>query len=203
MARNNGSEFEQSFAGLMKRRLGVRHTKLNQKFKGKVAVDPFECDIRGEAYSPVLDVIKHAAVVVFVFGMAMMVTPWFWPDAPVVRSLQRVIDGAATAISPALAGHFGLLALATVAWVVGVLATTYTRKEIWVECRDRKAPVTRNDVFTLHGRVDDVRGAPEKECDPQEIWFASRSRFTQDAVNFAKERRIRCFFVTGDQIQEL
>ncbi len=205
MARNDGREFERSFAQAMQRQLKVDKTEVNQKVRGEQAVDAFECDIHGMVYSPFADVMKHAGLLLFLGGLGMTAAALFMPELEDLRPAQQTIENAAASLSPHLAGY-GLMTtyvLAVVAGLAALWAAFRTHQHIWVECKDRKTPVNRSDIFKLRCTIEKVRAEATNTWAPHDVWFASTVRFTQDALTFAKESRIRCFLVSGTQIQEL
>lgn len=203
--RNDGKAFERRFAGLMRERLRVRRTRLRVQVKGKVGSRPHECDVHGEAYSPIWDVISYLGIAVGLLAVACVVQSWF-PDEAArlgvasvwLTRLSSAIEARATIIHPGVAKYAAAI-LGIGCSLLASHAKDRVERHIWTECKDRRSTIKRKDITDLASTVANVRaedsGAP---WTPDEVWFASTSKFDQDALAFARELRIRCLHVTGD-----
>lgn len=140
-----GQAFEKKVATWARKKFKLGEVERNCRFKGKIAVRPFEIDI---------------------------------------------------------------VALKTVSGLVGTVTEVF-----WIECKDRKATIKRTDIFKFWGSAIDV-----KKMVPAITWsglskeqvkmswgyliFVSNSAFDVDAINFAKEHKIACYYYDGKTFQE-
>jgi hypothetical protein len=76
-------------------------------------------------------------------------------------------------------------------------------RHVWVECKDRKSSTKRADIMKLTSSVADVRQNDRAPWKPDEVWFASSSRYDQDAIAIAKEHGVRCFQLQHDSFVEV
>lgn len=195
MARNTGKDFESAFANWMRRRFGFS-CELREQVKGRVAVRGWECDIHGVQHSELWRWTGWAAVAALVLGVAST----FFPDllGDVRGSYEDAGHQVEQIIGPSVKGLgvliVGLLVLA-VAWVGAKRA----RRHVWVECKSGKATIKRTDIIKLTEAAEDVRAFEGAPWRPDELWFATRSDYDADALNFAKERGVRCFRATGGE----
>ena len=82
---------------------------------------------------------------------------------------------------------------------------------IWIECKDRTASIKRVDIFKLLSSAKDVKKAVggvsllEKQSEAQwdYLVFVSTSKFDADAINFAKENNMACYFYDGRAFQQI
>lgn len=204
-SRNDGKAFERRFAALMRDRLGVRRTRLRVQVKGKVGARPHECDVHGEVYSPIWDVVSYLGIAVMLLAVACLVQTWFPEEAARLglanvwlTRLATAIEARATIIHPSVS-QYAVAVVGIACSLVAGHAKGRVERHIWTECKDRRSTVKRKDITDLASAVANVRaedsGAPWR---PDEIWFASTSKFDQDALAFACELRIRCMHVAAD-----
>jgi hypothetical protein len=203
--RNDGKAFERRFAALMRERLGVRRTRLRVQVKGKVGARPHECDVHGEVYSPIWDVVSYLGIAVTLLAFACLFQSWFPEEAARLgianvwlTRLATGIEARATIIHPSVS-QYAVAILGIGCSLLAGHAKDRVERHIWTECKDRRSTVKRKDITDLASTVANVRaedsGAPWR---PDEIWFASTSKFDQDALAFARELRIRCLQVAAD-----
>ncbi len=90
-----------------------------------------------------------------------------------------------------------------------------TETEIfWIECKDRKATIKRTDIFKFWESATDVKKAvpsftwsglskEQVKMNWDHLIFVSTSTFDADALNFAKEDKIACYYYDGKTFREL
>lgn len=203
--RNDGKAFENRFATLMRTRYRFRRTETRKQIKGKVGARPHECDIHGELYSPIWDILSYVGIAVGLLALACVAQTWFPEQAARLATanvwltrLASVIESRATLVHPSVA-PYAVVLLGLGCTLLAHHAKGQVKRHVWVECKDRKTTIKRNDIAVLNTAVTNVRddesNAPWK---PDEVWLASTSEFDQDAVAFARELRIRCLHVSSD-----
>ena len=186
MARKSGKELEEAFGSYMREHLGALTTEFRQPQKGEIAVRPWDCDIHGIIVSRIAIALWVVAGAGYALALAAIVYP---EDFDAVTSTGRAVE---QQLGPAFYGY-GLFILAILASVVAHKAWKATKRNIWVECKDRKATIKRTDIIKLADACADVRAFEKAKWKPDEMWFASTSQYDTDAINFARTKGVRCF----------
>jgi hypothetical protein len=98
-----------------------------------------------------------------------------------------------------------------VLWTKGGILSD--RKVIWIECKDRKASIKGDDINKFAESARDVKKAVKpysvfRFSDKSgEEWdhlvFVSTAQFDADAIKFAKEHKIACYYYDGIIFQEI
>ena len=75
-----------------------------------------------------------------------------------------------------------------------------SRKDLWIECKDRRESIKRRDIADLINKAKDVyqaveAGREEFYCD--ELLFVSTSSFDSDALALADYQGVACLFYDG------
>lgn len=78
---------------------------------------------------------------------------------------------------------------------------------IWVECKDRKGSIKRTDILKLANAAKDVKDTVGLYwTKPLQAWdylfFVSTAKFDADAINFAKQQDMGCYYYDGKTFQE-
>ena len=100
----------------------------------------------------------------------------------------------------------GLLEALPKRWLVDLVALYDHSREtvqVWVECKDRKKRVKRDDIIKLGEAAADVRATQDAVWAPDELWFASTSGYDHDALKFAAKYQMRCFLLEDDRFVEI
>jgi len=159
-------------------------------------VHPYECDIHGIIRQPIWQVIHWVGVAALVGAMAALISPGS------ITSVEDAGKAIEAGLGPKFTGY-GLALLGAIGIVVGSMGKTRHTRHVWVECKDRKTSIKRTDINKLASSVEDVRGKENPDWAPDDVWFASTSRYDQDALAFAGEHGIRCFLLEGDRFVEV
>lgn len=187
--RGKGSEFERGVAKIWEAR-GARRVTLNEQVRGKIGQRPWECDVHAEFYSPIWRWISVAAYLVLCAGTGMLVAALVNPDAQ--RAVEQIDHDASTSIG--LVGWHrgvGLGAIGLVLLAVVHFGRAASETHVWIECKDRKSTIKRDDVNKLAKTIEQVRRGDAK-WKPDRVVFVSSSRFDQDAEAFARDSNIEC-----------
>lgn len=194
MNRKSGKEFEEQFASFMERSLDVSRTATREPVKGATAVRPHDCDIHGEIESTTWMAIYWFALIGIAIGLAAGVFPERL--APLKESIAAAGQEVESALGPRVAG-FGVSLIGAAGFAVALVARKKTLRHIWVECKDRKSTVKRDDINKLVAAANDVREFESADWKPTELWFAAR-QYDVDALNFAHKHGVRCFEAVED-----
>lgn len=187
-AGGKGGRFERQFAEHMREQLGFEKVKRNEWCKGSVSDRGYECDIHATDYSQIgLRVYQLGLVVVGVATLAFFM--------PMEFQWMRDFAAGFAVSGSADAANSGLLVLGALAAWAGWMGKRKSTKHVWVECKNRKSTIKRTDINKLVGAAEDVRALrANAKWVPDELWFASKqSAYDQDALNFAREKGVRCF----------
>jgi len=184
--RDKGQEFELEFRDYMKSEKGFQKVHHDVICKGKVADRPHQCDLHGIQYSLAFRALTFVGIAVFVLALAALA----FPD-----DLGEVKNTADTLVAKFDRGlvQYSLLIVGAVAWIVAYVGKWATATHVWVECKNRRGRVKRDDINKLHIAVEDAKEFEEAKWRPDEVWLVSTTEFDQDALNFADEHGIRCY----------
>jgi len=198
VARKSGTEFEEKFAGYMKRACGVTRTELRTHVKGKVANRGHECDIHGVIEQQLWRRVRWSALLAAIATAAVLILPDHARPGE-SADIAAVGERGGSELSPVarvigLPGwQVGLLALSLGAAVLARIALWQTTRHIWVECQDRKTSIKRTDINKLVNSAADAAALDDAKWTANELWFASSSKYDGDAKNTARENTVRCF----------
>ncbi len=195
-----GKDFEEYVALYMEAFLGVTRIERNLPVKGKVADRPYDCDVHGIVESRGWRLVSGGSIALFLLGVGAIVIPEHLGDVgSTVQEAGRQVE---SALGPETAG-WGIAILSVIAWVAALLGKKKARRHVWVECKERsKGSIKRTDINKLADAVADVCAFTGAKWRPDEMWLVSSTRFDIDALNFARERGVRCFEATEDETSE-
>ncbi len=190
-----GAALERLFAEHMQKNLGFAKADRNQLRNGKTATQAWEADIIGVKHQPIWRVVYAFALLVMLAGILTLL----WPKA--VPQVSNVMSAAGTRvqkvarIKPAGAG---VILIGGAAFVLGLLGDRRSRKYVWVESKNRKVRVKRDDVNKTLAAVADVRRLVGRKRTGaiDEVWFVSAVGYDVDAVNFARANGVIMFLAT-------
>jgi len=69
-------------------------------------------------------------------------------------------------------------------------------RDIWIECKNRKSSIKRDDVIKLVGKAEDVENACDKGREDfyfDKLAIVSTSKFDSDALLLAENKEVACF----------
>jgi hypothetical protein len=191
--RAKGSELEQAFGGWMKQKLRYTRTEFRVPVKGKIADRAYEVDIKAEKYDPLWDNMR-------LLGAALIVLAMLSALLPQLRSLRHSIEHAVGTMVPSLA-PYGLVILGAIATVLGFQGKRRSVTRAWVECKDTKTRVKREQVQKLASSVEDVCADSAGKWKPDRVVLVAGSGFDPDALNFAREHGFVTYQRDGDEFK--
>lgn len=194
MDRNNvkGLELEQHFAGWMKRKLRYTDFHFRQKVKGKVSDYGYEVDIKAKKFDPMWDKVR-------LLGAALIVLAALSAILPELRSLRHSIEHTVGTLVPSLA-PYGLFLLGIIAGILGIQGRERSVTYTWVECKNTKKPVTREQVMKLASYLEDIRKDGPVKWGPDHIFLvAGESGYNQDALNFTRAHGFLAYKGDGEE----
>jgi len=191
-AQEKGAAFEVLFAEHMKAAFGFSEAKLNQKLKGKLAANAYEVDVVGVKKRPLWLVVYVVALLIMAAGILTLYSPKMVPQ---VTSRMKAAGTRVEKVVGFRKTGVGILAIGVAAFGFGVMGDRKSRRRVWVECKNRKATITRADMFKTIGSVDDVRAhAGRRKKDAiHDVWYVSTARYESDAITFAKAKGVKLF----------
>jgi len=77
---------------------------------------------------------------------------------------------------------------------------------MWIECKNRKSSIKRNDMHHFRGKAEDIKDAFESDVEDfcfDELVYVSTSKFDGDALGYAKEYEIQCFQYIDGKFKEV
>jgi hypothetical protein len=193
---DKGLAFELAFKGYMEGPGGFRRVEHRIQCKGKVSDRSYECDLHGVKYSLVFTALYVVGIVVFLLAALAFV----FPDD--MDEVKRATDAVVASVNASWV-EYSLAITAVVSWIVAYVGQVSTQTHVWVECKNQRGAVKREDVNKLHTSVEDVRALRGAKWKPDEVWLASTTKLDQDALNIAAHHGIRCFLVTDGAVEEL
>jgi hypothetical protein len=75
-----------------------------------------------------------------------------------------------------------------------------SERDIWIECKDRKASIKSKDISNLVSKAKDVYQAANSGKQPfyfDRLMFVSTSRYDSDAIAFADQEGVTCVLYNG------
>lgn len=105
---------------------------------------------------------------------------------PYPATMGDMIASTMTQLVPSLASY-ALFIVGGVATILGFQGRNRAVTHAWVECKDTKTKVKRDQVQKLASSVDDVRADSGGKWKPDLVVFVAGSGFDPDALNFARE----------------
>ena len=87
---------------------------------------------------------------------------------------------------------------------VHVIKGRFLRKDIWIECKNRKSSIKRVDVFKLLSAAKDIEGACKDGREDfyfDRLAIVSTSDFDLDALSYAEDNDVACFRYTNNKYE--
>ena len=168
-------KLRQDFAHWMLNNLAYQASVIDAPVCGKTGDQAHLVDVRGEAYALAWRHLRSLALFAFI-------------GALVTRTVVHVAEGEAPILPNSL------LYFAIVAYVASQLGRLRTRRYTWVQCSDRKRPVSREDILALSESIKAVRASARAKWKPAHVLFvAGVNGFGAGVVAFAQSMGIECY----------
>ena len=191
--RAKGSELEQAFGSWMKRKLRYTRTEFRVPVKGKVADRAYEVDIKAEKFDERWDYVRR-------LGITLLALALVSAAFPAMRSVRHVMEQAVGTVVPSLA-PYALLLIGAIATVLGFQGKHRAVTHAWVECKDTKTRVKREQVQKLASSVEDVCADSTGKWKPDLVVLVAGSGFDPDALNFAREHDFITYQRDGEEFK--
>jgi len=175
MGDRNPGNLKREFAQWMRSHLGYQASEENVPVGAVGGVRERGVGVRGEKYGVVWQHLRSVAFVAFAVAVVLRnVAPAPEGDVPVLPN--------------------ALFCLAAVAYVAAYLGRLRTHRFAWVECKDLKRAVSREDMLALLDTVQRVRASATAKWKPAEVVAVAGAKgFDDDALAFAQSQGVECY----------
>lgn len=190
--RAKGSELEQAFGSWMKRKLRYTRTEFRVPVKGRIADRAYEVDIKAEKFDERWDYARRLGVTLLALALLAVF--------PTMRPVRQVMEQAIGTFVPSLA-PYALFLIGAIATVLGFQGRHRFITHAWVECKDTKTRVKREQVQKLASSVEDVCADSTGKWKPDRIMLVAGSGFDPDALNFAREHAFITYQRDGEEFK--
>ena len=178
----------------MKRRLRYTEIQFRWQVKGRIAVRPYEVDIKARRFDRLWEAVR-------LLGIYFMCVALLSAILPELRAFRYSIEHAVGTIVPSLASY-GLGILGLVAFVLGIHGRDRSVTHAWVECKNTRTAVKREQVMKLAACIEDVRRGGSANWEPDVVFFvAGETGFDQDALNFTREHGFVTYQRAGEEFR--
>lgn len=172
-AYKKGLDFENEVANYMIEVLQYDDVQVRPRVSGKTSDRGYEIDVLAKIKDKGGIMFRKIAIFVFFISVAMF-----------LLSVFEILDFGYIYISC-------LIALVSIVYVF--LGKKLSAKYAWIECKNLKTKVKRNQIFELTNKFKDYNNLKEKKWNITSLMFFSSSGYDSDAKEFAKEHKIICF----------
>lgn len=169
---SKGESFEKLFAEFMKERLGWTKYAIRSQQKGKQNSKGSQVDVIAERQD------KR--------GMKLQTLGLFYELATVVLLVIGIIDKADWLI------YFGAF-LSIIGLIAIIISRGLHKENAWVECKNRKAKSTYEDVGKSINEYKDYQASGDKEYKYVVHYFVSANGFVDGALKLASDNGLICY----------
>lgn len=180
-SKQKGTEFEKEFAEYMKDKLAYNDCYLNQKVKGKISTNEYEVDIIGKKLNEQGEKMRFFGR--FFLVIAILAFILFFSGVIILVENDMVILGI----------------IGIVGWVILESGKEKMYDYTWVECKDHKRKIDKHVVNTLKDKTKDYHNSKDKKFLFSKIILVSASGIIPNALRFAKEYSIECYYKSGNK----
>lgn len=176
----HGRSFEKEVGEWLESTLGHRVVQRNERVKCASELKPYECDVHTRTYTSSWNKIQKAGLVAFVFAVLLMVSR---------TSTTQDISG--------------LLLIGIGLVVISAIKKCQRNYHVWVECKNLRTKVNRDQIIKLQTTTDRLRKNPDADWKPDFVLCFSATDFERDALAIARQHGIECYRRSGNGFREV
>jgi hypothetical protein len=179
-----GDSFEKEFANYMKTNLGYEKTATRRNVRSAANATGTNVDVIGFKTDPRGKRLRMLGIIYIALALLVMI----------IKSLYTY-DNENNTVDSTLSTVIFLVALFT--FCVGCFSI-YKAKALesengWVECKNLKSKATINHVTIMFEQFKNYENSNDNKHKFTELYFVSANGFVDNALEFAKQRNVRCF----------
>lgn len=168
-----GRAFEQEVALWLKQSFGCSQTECNERVLITQNARPYECDIHATKGSVLAGNLRKVAGVVFLIALFALFLNYLG--------------------LPILFHAIILILLSIASFALSFFVKGQREQHVWVECKNLKGNVKRDQINKLVLTVDMARQSQSAPWKPDIVLFFSATDYDRDALYFAKRHHIICY----------